>query len=429
MGLVVLVAGSLGDLVMLGLGTVIAVAALAAAGWWALTTRRPWKRQLNLAVVALATGGLVAELVSFGVAHTTELLVVTATALAYTVAARRTLSGGRQVVADQAIRGNVPSHAKPWLLINPASGGGKAERLALAAAAARRGIHVRMLARGDDPPALAHAAVTAGADAIGVAGGDGSLGPVAAVAMRLDVPFVCVPTGTRNHFARDLGLDRARPLTALDAFTGVERRVDAARVGDRVFLNNVSLGGYADLVREPGYRAHKLATTRAALPGALRGERATLPVSVRDPDGRAHERPLVLLVANNRYDLRHPFQIGARHQLDASLLQVAALSVTTGARFAALLGRVAVGNYAAGARWAQWTSASVQVDAGMEQVPAGVDGEAVLLEPPLRFRTLPLALRVLVPPGTPTARAPDVHPFTPAAVRRLWAVALGGSER
>ena len=79
-----------------------------------------------------------------------------------------------------------------------------------------------------------------------MAGGDGSLAAVAEVAIEQDVPFVCIPFGTRNHFARDLGLDRDDPLAALAAFDGgVERRVDVGRVGDRLFLNNVSLGLYA----------------------------------------------------------------------------------------------------------------------------------------------------------------------------------------
>ena len=47
-----------------------------------------------------------------------------------------------------------------------------------------------------------------------MAGGDGSLATVAAAALAHDLPFVCVPAGTRNHFARDLGLDPADPIAA-----------------------------------------------------------------------------------------------------------------------------------------------------------------------------------------------------------------------
>ena len=77
-----------------------------------------------------------------------------------------------------------------------------------------------------------------------MAGGDGSVAAVAGVAVERDLPLVVVPTGTLNHFARDLGLDLARPLAALDAFASGhhERRVDVGRINGRLFINNVSLG-------------------------------------------------------------------------------------------------------------------------------------------------------------------------------------------
>ena len=318
----------------------------------------------------------------------------------------------------------MPSAASPWLLVNPGSGGGKAARLGLVAAARDRGVQVHELAPGEDPRALARQAVAAGADAVGVAGGDGSLGPVAAVAVEADVPFLCVPCGTRNHFAADLGLDRADPLAALDAVAGGERRVDVGVVGERMFLNNVSLGAYADLVAEPGYRAGKLATAHAVLPGALRGERALLQVAFQDPEGRRFQDVLVLLVANNGYELRGGGVLGTRARLDAGILQISALRARTGAALAGLVARVAVRRLRSGATWAQWTGTGLRVDAALAELPAGIDGEAVTLAPPLEFRVLPLALRVLVPPAL-RPRAPRVTVRSWVAVQMLWAVAAG----
>src|SRR5439155_6316401 len=112
----------------------------------------------------------------------------------------------------------------------------------------------------EDPARIARDAT---ADAIGIAGGDGSLARVAGVALERDLPFVCVPFGTRNHFARDLGLDREDPVAALDAFGGRERRIDVGRAGDRLFLNNVSLGLYAQLVhRREQHRRRREALAR-----------------------------------------------------------------------------------------------------------------------------------------------------------------------
>ena len=125
------------------------------------------------------------------------------------------------------------------LILNPRSGSDSPSADELAEEARSRGIQVHLFRDGED---LEEIARTAEADALGIAGGDGSLAPVAAVAMERSLPFVCVPFGTRNHFARDLGLDRDDPIAALDAFEGAERRVDVGRVNQRVFLNNVSLG-------------------------------------------------------------------------------------------------------------------------------------------------------------------------------------------
>jgi diacylglycerol kinase family enzyme len=72
-------------------------------------------------------------------------------------------------------------------------------------------IETRILGPADDPT---HVARDADAGVLGIAGGDGSLRAVAEVALARDVPFVAVPFGTRNHFARDLGLDRDDPSGA-----------------------------------------------------------------------------------------------------------------------------------------------------------------------------------------------------------------------
>src|SRR5215217_3191467 len=308
----------------------------------------------------------------------------------------------------------------PWLVVNARSGDGKAGRVGLVEAARARGIRVHVLESGDDLVGLARTAVAEGAGAIGVAGGDGSLGLVAKVAVEGDVPFVCVPSGTRNHFAGDLGLDRSDPVAALEAFGGTERRIDVGMVGDRMFLNNVSLGAYADVVADPRYRAAKLATAHAVLPASLRGERDLLRVGLRDADGREHPDVLVLLVASNCYELD-----GVRERLDAGVLQVSVLRARTGAALAGLAGRALArgGRAPAGGAWAQWTTASLRVEAPVPELAAGVDGEALTLPTPLEFQVLPGALRVLVPPAL-APPAPRVHLYRWSTVRRLVRAAV-----
>ena len=93
--------------------------------------------------------------------------------------------------------------------------------------------------------------------------------------MQHDVAHVCVPAGTRNHFALELGLDRDDVVGALDAFVdGIERRVDLARLNGRIFVNNASLGIYAQVVQSDAYRNAKLGTWRQMLPDMVRRDAA-----------------------------------------------------------------------------------------------------------------------------------------------------------
>lgn len=260
-----------------------------------------------------------------------------------------------------------------FLLINPRSGDDSPSGEELREEAVSRGVDVHVLARGDDPYELARGAE---ADAVGIAGGDGSLAPVAQAALERDLPFVAVPFGTRNHFVRDLGPDRDDPVAALDAYGGVERRIDVGRVNDRLFLNNVSLGMYAQLVhhREHRRRRREALARLKAIAIALR-ERTSLGVTV-DGDPVAAR---VLLVSNNRYAL-DLFSLGERERLDEGVLQLYA------------------GSGIVRSRWTEQTAERITVNATAGFLRAAVDGEPDRLETPLEFRVEPQALRVLVPP-------------------------------
>src|SRR5690606_6247281 len=187
----------------------------------------------------------------------------------------------------------------PVLLVNPRSGDGVAEDTDLVAAARQRGIRVVEVHDGDDLPALARREARRGADCLGMAGGDGSLAAVATEAMRAHVPFVCVPAGTRNHFALDLGLDRSDPVAALDAFgEAFQRRIDVGVVNGRVFLNNVSMGAYGEVVADEQYRERKLGTALERIPEVVGPDAEPLDLRFVDGDGERHDTAAVLQVSN-----------------------------------------------------------------------------------------------------------------------------------
>ena len=273
------------------------------------------------------------------------------------------------------------------LLVNPKSGGGKAAKAGVVAACEARGIKPVVLAPGDDVDEVARVAA-AGADVIGVAGGDGSMGAVAAAAAHREIPFVCVPAGTRNHLALDLGIDRRDVIAALDAFDGRnERRIDLATVNGRTFVNNVSIGWYGEVVGSPDYRDAKLKRVLEMLPELLGPRRVPARVRFADPGGREYEGGRVLLVSNDPYELEHPPLRGARGGMDRGVLGVLALSPPVGPR-----------DEPHGVL--EWAAPSFRVDAD-SAIVAGIDGEAVTLEPPLVIATMPRALRVWLPPSRP----------------------------
>jgi diacylglycerol kinase family enzyme len=267
---------------------------------------------------------------------------------------------------------------RPVLFVNPRSGGGKATRVDLAERARERGIDATVLRPEDDLAALVHEAVARGADALGAAGGDGSLAVVAAAALAHDLPFVCVPAGTRNHFALDVGVDRGDLVGSLEAFTGgIERRIDVAEVNGRLFLNNVSLGIYGDAVSRPAYRDAKARTLLETAAQVLGPSAAANDFQLVDDRGRLHRNPAVVLVSNNPYSFEPPYSPGTRQTLESGRL-----------------GIVVFDTGASGQPPGQtWTATRFEVT-GPTPAHAGVDGEAVDLTPPLRFVIRPRALRV-----------------------------------
>ncbi|MGZ8783585.1 MAG: diacylglycerol/lipid kinase family protein [Gaiellaceae bacterium] len=278
---------------------------------------------------------------------------------------------------------------RPVLFVNPRSGGGRAAQAGLVERARERGIDALVLGPHQDLAALVDEAVANGADALGMAGGDGSLAVVAAAAQAHELPFVCVPAGTRNHFALDLGVDRQDIVGALDAFGdhGVERSIDVAEVNGRVFLNNVSLGIYGEAVQQTAYRDAKMRPLLETTAEVLGPSRAAPEVRLVDDLGREHRHPAVVLVSNNPYALDRPLAQGTRPRLDGGELGIVVLD-RPGADPPARV----------------WSSTHLAVDAAAP-VHAGVDGEAVELDAPLSFESRPGALRVRI-----SSRHPGVSP-------------------
>jgi diacylglycerol kinase family enzyme len=387
----------LAGLVMVVIGAV-SVVVIVVAGYWFLA-HRGLVRWIALTVVILAP---IATLVLFALHNLIWVAAVSVALLVLaTGAARRALT---QPAKDAGMPSReVPPPRRAFLIMNPRSGGGKVAKFSLKQKAEAMGAEVALLEGPGvvDVADLARRAVAAGADLLGVAGGDGTQALVAGIAAEHDLPFLVISAGTRNHFAMDLGLDRDDPATCLDALTdGVEQRIDLGIIGGRTFVNNASFGAYAEIVESPAYRDDKRGTTLQMLPDILNGHRGAK-LTAR-AGGTTVTGPQALLVSNNPYEGGDIAGLSRRARLDAGALGVVAVTVNSALQAVELL------RGAAGQGLTMLTADEVVVDAEAPEVPVGIDGETVMMPTPVRCTIRPKALRVRVPrdrPGIPPPKA------------------------
>jgi diacylglycerol kinase family enzyme len=390
-------------------GLILAVLLIGAAlAAWHGLLRRGFSRGAGLGAAALmAVAAVLIVIFDSGVLE----LVLIGTAAFATIGATK---------AAFAVHVPLPSAedpVRPVLFYNPKSGGGKAEKFKLAEEARARGIEPIELTPGSDLEQLVRDAVAGGADALAMAGGDGSQAIVAAIAAERQLPYACIPSGTRNHFALDLGVNRDDVVGALDAFVdGREKRVDLAEVNGRVFVNNVSLGLYAEAVQRPGYRDAKLRTILDTLPDVLGPQGAGLDLRWTGPSGSEHSSGAAILVSNNRYRLGHAVGSGTRPRIDDGLLGITVAAAPTGRGDEHRMPQ---------RPWREWSAPEFEVRAG-GPIAAGIDGEALTLQPPLEFRIRAGVLRVRIarahPGASPSTALPETLPATPGA---LLAIAAG----
>ncbi len=372
-----------------------------AGGWWAITKTAP-RRWLGIIVMGIGAALLVTALLRAGTEDWESFiraLVCLALLATAVLAARAALASNlRNAGEGRVVRMSPPSH--PVLLCNPWSGGGKVEKFGLVELARSLGVETVMLDHGLDLAELARDAIARGADCLGMAGGDGSQALVASLAVEHDLPFVCVAAGTRNHFALDLGLDRRDPRQSVYAFRDAfERRIDYATVNGRFFVNNVSLGVYATIVQQEGYREAKSATTKQLLPELLGETERPFDLQFTSPDGAEVDGSFLVMVSNNPYVLAVSPSTSQRLRLDTGRLGVFAVTATTGTQAAEVVTLALAGQGPRSGHAFEFSCDKFEIRSRSGTAFAGVDGEALELNTPMLFRSHPQGLRMLVPEG------------------------------
>ena len=414
--LVVLIVFTDGHGIGLILTGVLGACAMLAGAYWFLA-HRGVPRWTGLALAVLAPAAIIALAASRGVLW---VALVAAAALIAAIGCARAAMGALTARPPASER-KADRPQRPFLIMNPRSGGGKVGKFELPAKARALGAKVVLLDGPEliDVAALARRAVADGADLLGVAGGDGTQALVAGIAAEHDLPFLCISAGTRNHFAMDLGLDRDDPAKCLLALRdGVEQRIDLGLIGDRTFINNASFGAYAEIVRSPAYRDDKRGTTLQLLPDVLNTEAEEHRLSAHAGETDI-QGPQALLVSNNPYEIDDVAGLGRRARLDTATLGVIAITVNNAAQAIGLI------RHGHGPGLTFLSASEVTVNASQPEIAVGIDGETIMMKTPVRCSVLPAALRVVVPrdrPGIPAQR----NPLNWARLARL--AALGNAH-
>ena len=171
--------------------------------------------------------------------------------------------------------------------------------------------------------------------------------------------------------------------------TVIERRIDYATVGDRLFVNNVSLGIYATIVQQEGYREAKSETTKALLPEMLGRTQEPFDLQFTDPGRGEVDGAFLIQVSNNPYVLGATLDASQRRRLDTGELGVVAISASTGAEAAQVFTLSALGQRRRSRHWHEFTAERFEVRSRSGKAYAGIDGEALELDTPLEFRIHP----------------------------------------
>jgi len=260
--------------------------------------------------------------------------------------------------------------------------------------------HFHLAANGPDTLRLAREAVEGEAEVVVAAGGDGTISTVAAEVSQAGKILGILPLGTLNNFSKDLGIPQDLEGAVETIANGEVTEIDVAEVNGRVFINNSSIGLYPRIVRRRDQWQNRLGygKWRAAFWATLRIFRIARFLKVRiEIDGKTFLRktPFVF-VGNNQYEM-DLYNIGRRARLDGGELSIYFLH--RGGRWGVimLLWHTLTGRVRQWRDFEEVLTDSVTIQSRRKRLPVAFDGEIAVLETPLRYRTLPRALKVIAP--------------------------------
>jgi YegS/Rv2252/BmrU family lipid kinase len=287
--------------------------------------------------------------------------------------------------------------ASATLFLNRNSGA-RSESDALMAAAREAGVEIVELSKEIDCASEVRERVRRGTKLFIAAGGDGTVHHVVQGLVNADAVLAVIPMGTYNHFARDLGipLDWAEALEV--ALQGGTRSVDIARISDRFFVNNVSIGLYPELVARREEHGRDYPRWRARLHAFYRTMRKYPHVTLMVESDAQQElvRTHVFMISNNSYELERVGIEAPRTTLNEGKLSVYWLEHMPRLRLARLVARYLTGRVKHIPSFRSFRTTQLRMQS-RHAVRVGIDGELFVLPTPIVVTIVPQGLTVKVP--------------------------------
>lgn len=397
-------------------------------GAWLIFTGQRTRLVIGWLLTGLGVISLVSLIIAYSQrAHFLRLGILLAATAFYIWCLRSIREAYWRERADRAVhRGHQEPIKGAVLIINPKAGDGRAIKAQIDKRARALGIKVVITKKSDNITDIAERAVHGGAKMLGVSGGDGTLGAVAQVAIKYDLPLVVLPGGTRCHFARDIGLEPSRIVEALSCFYGREKRIDVGDVNGRIFLNNVSLGLYAEIVDQPEYRDNKVIVTQRILQKHLNNPDSAYDIRFTDADHKRHTKAIQVLIGVNKYETFTLLEPGQRHHLDRGELQITSLYTLSDRLVRELIHTLTWRRFFTQQTpdgFDQWTASEFVVKSLDNHIVIGVDGEREEHTTPLHTVVLPKALRIMAPPEGMHTRSRSL--FRRQNLEQLWRIVRG----
>ena len=301
---------------------------------------------------------------------------------------------------------------RAFVVLNPAAGqeGHESVREALAdhLGPSRIEFDIHVTRREEDLGEIVRAHLRSGFDLVVAAGGDGTISDVIDGLVGTSIPLGIVPTGTGNLVARDLGIpsgidDAVRVIAEAPR----SRKIDAMRIGDRVFVLNVSVGFSAAVIRGTSqgnkHRFGRIAYLGAIISKIFTSRPRTLVVTA---DGARHEyHALEVAIMNCGMLAKMLYPKGPEIRIDDGRLDVFILGIRTIREYPRFVIGMLAGRPADFV--SRYTGAERRVTIRSDvPLPVQADGD-IIGTTPIEVELLPGAVTVLVPKEDANVPAPD----------------------